>query len=83
VLNVKLPLALTDRLLPPLSCKTSPVPVSPETVPPMVYVVGGGGVVPPPVLLPPQPTTMDNGMANITKTHNLPQILIFQVLLSK
>jgi hypothetical protein len=49
----------------------------------MVYVVGGGGVVPPPVLLPPQPTTMDNGMANITKTHNLPQILIFQVLLSK
>jgi hypothetical protein len=45
-------------------------------------VVGGGGVVPPPAL-PPQPTTMDNGMTNITKTHNLPKVLIFQVLLSK
>ena len=36
VVNVKLPSALTARLLPPLSCKTSPVPESPETVPPMV-----------------------------------------------
>jgi hypothetical protein len=26
---------------------------------------------------------MDNGMTNITKTHNLPKVLIFQVLLSK
>jgi hypothetical protein len=26
---------------------------------------------------------MGNGMTNITKTHNLPKVLIFQVLLSK
>jgi hypothetical protein len=31
--------------LPPLSCSTSPVPVRPETMPPMVKVVGGGGAV--------------------------------------
>jgi hypothetical protein len=45
-------------------------------------VVGGGGVDPPPAL-PPQPTTMGNGIANNKKTHNLPQILIIQFLLSK
>src|SRR5579862_250763 len=37
--------ALTERLLPPLFCSTSPLPVRPETVPPTVYVVE------PPVLL--------------------------------
>src|ERR1035441_9381916 len=36
VVNVKLPFALTDRLLPPLSCNTSPVPARPVIVPPMV-----------------------------------------------
>lgn len=40
---MKLPLAETGRLLPPLSCKTKPVPASPETLPPIVYVAGGGG----------------------------------------
>jgi hypothetical protein len=36
VVNVKLPFALTDRLLLPLFCNTKPVPERPETVPPMV-----------------------------------------------
>jgi hypothetical protein len=37
VVNVKVVApALTDKLLPPLSCNTSPVPVRPETLPPMV-----------------------------------------------
>jgi hypothetical protein len=34
--KVKLPLVETDKLLPPLSCKTSPEPVSPDTFPPTV-----------------------------------------------
>src|SRR5882724_1733156 len=36
VLKVKEPLAGIVRLSPPLSCKTKPVPVRPETVTPMV-----------------------------------------------
>jgi hypothetical protein len=47
--KVKLPLLLTEKLLPPLSCRVSPVPAKPETVPPIVYVTGGG--VPPLELL--------------------------------
>ena len=39
VLNVKAPLAVTDRLSPALSCKTRPVPLRPVTVPPMVKEV--------------------------------------------
>lgn len=42
--NVKAPLVVTVRLLPLLSCKTSPVPERPETVPPIVYVAGVGVV---------------------------------------
>jgi len=39
VVNAKLVApALTCRLLPPLSCKISPAPESPDTVPPIVYV---------------------------------------------
>ncbi len=39
VVNAKLvALALTGRLLPPLSCNTSPVPERPDTAPPIVYV---------------------------------------------
>src|SRR5690348_9401751 len=34
--NVKLPFELTARSLPPLSCRTSPDPDRPETVPPIV-----------------------------------------------
>jgi hypothetical protein len=34
--KVKVPLAETDKLLPPLSCKTSPEAVSPDTLPPIV-----------------------------------------------
>ncbi len=37
VVNEKEPLAIMLRLLPPLSCRTKPVPASPETVPPIVY----------------------------------------------
>jgi len=38
VVNAKVvALGLTGRLLPPLSCSTSPVPESPDTVPPIVY----------------------------------------------
>src|SRR5579863_9867288 len=54
VLKVKLPLVVMERLSPPLSCNTSPVPERPETVPPMVNVVGVGGGVLPPELPPPQ-----------------------------
>jgi hypothetical protein len=36
VANVKAPFAETVRLSPPLSCSTSPVPVRPVTVPPIV-----------------------------------------------
>src|ERR1700723_2336841 len=38
VAKVKPPFALTDKLSPPLSCNTT-VPVSPETVPPIVKVL--------------------------------------------
>src|SRR5262249_9096289 len=38
VANVNVPLALTVRLSPPLSCSTT-VPDSPDTLPPTVYVV--------------------------------------------
>src|SRR6266851_1133344 len=37
VANVKPPLAVTDRLSPPLFCNTT-VPVRPATVPPMVFL---------------------------------------------
>jgi hypothetical protein len=40
VAKAKEPLAVTERLSPPLSCSTA-VPVSPDTVPPTEYVVGG------------------------------------------
>ena len=40
--NVKEPLAVTERLSPPLSCSTT-VPASPDTVPPTEYVGGRGG----------------------------------------
>ena len=40
VAKVKAPLAEIGRLSPPLSRSTRPVPVRPETVPPMVYAVG-------------------------------------------
>jgi hypothetical protein len=36
----------------PLSCNSNPAPDSPDTVPPIVYVVSGGPIVPPP---PPPP----------------------------
>jgi hypothetical protein len=35
VLNVNTPFAATVRLSPALFCRTSPVPVKPETVPPI------------------------------------------------
>ena len=38
VANENVPLALMERLSPPLSWSTRPVPASPLTVPPMVYV---------------------------------------------
>src|SRR4029077_12461186 len=38
VLNVKFPVAVTDKLSPPLFCSTRPVPASPVTAPPMVTV---------------------------------------------
>src|SRR5580704_11148970 len=38
VMNVNVPLAAIERLSPPLSCKTSPVPSSPTTFPPMETV---------------------------------------------
>src|SRR5260370_9535584 len=52
VLNVNEPFAVIVRLSAPLSCRTSPVPVSPVTVPPMVK-----GPPPPPQLTvqPPVP----------------------------
>jgi hypothetical protein len=43
-------LALTVTLSPLLFCNTSPVPASPDTVPPIVYIDGGSvfGELPPP-----------------------------------
>jgi len=39
VLNAKLVApGVSGRLLPPLSCNTSPVPERPATVPPIVYI---------------------------------------------
>jgi hypothetical protein len=38
VVNVNAPFALTGKLFPPLSCNTSPDPLSPLTLPPIVYV---------------------------------------------
>src|SRR5713101_4806442 len=38
VLNVKGPLTATERLSPPLFCRTSPVPSRPTTFPPMETV---------------------------------------------
>ena len=40
VAKVKLPLAVTFRLSPLLSCSTSPLPDRPDTEPPTVYVPG-------------------------------------------
>ena len=53
VAKVKLPLALMKALSPPLFRNTRPVPVRPETVPPMVKVTPEtGGVVPGIVCVP-------------------------------
>src|SRR5713226_7951711 len=48
VLNVNEPLAEIERLSPPLSWRTSPVPDRPEIVPPMVKVADAGVPVPEP-----------------------------------
>ena len=67
VVKVNPPLALTNRLLPPLSCKVSPVPDRPKTVPPMVYVTGGGGGV----LLPPPHAEKESGTITMTANVNM------------
>jgi hypothetical protein len=57
VLKVKGPLAVIDRLSPELSCKTSPLPVRPVTVPPMVSEEKDEDEdeLPVPLGVPPQP----------------------------
>lgn len=39
VWKANVPFAVTGRSLPPLTCRTSPVPTSPVTVPPMAYLL--------------------------------------------
>src|SRR6185437_1870994 len=48
VAKVNGPFPEMARLSPPLSCRTSPVPVSPVTEPPIEYCTGGGLPPPPP-----------------------------------
>jgi hypothetical protein len=65
--NVKLPVALTGKLFPPLSCNTSPVPERPVAAPPIVKLGTEGVEPPPPPFVHPaiNPKTMsasENGM---------------------
>jgi len=63
--NVKEPFVEIVRLLPLLSCRTSPVPLSPETVPPMVEVVEEV-VLPLPAVLPEEILQADRSKESIT-----------------
>src|SRR5579863_10542651 len=55
VAKVKVPFALTDRLSPPLSFRTSPVPLRPDAVPLTVYLLFKqltASVIGPPAMVP-------------------------------
>jgi hypothetical protein len=65
--------ALRLRSLPPLFCKTNPVPVNPATVPPTVYAEGVGGVDFPGR---PQPITDIPAISNKVQIPNLFSLFI-------